>query len=134
MVLPTAVLEKYKIPYLFSVTDHLRALERAAATPCAVAVPGHGPIVESLTELVALNRGLVEEVAERVVTLAAAPTTAEAILAGLLTGYGAAVGDAPGFYLLQPTAFAFLAHLHRQGRLRHEVGGGRSTWTAERSG
>ena len=130
VVLPAAALEKHKIPYLFSVTDHLRALERAAATICAAAVPGHGAIVESLDELIGLNRGLVEEVAERVVALAAEPTTAEAILAGLLTGYGAAVGDAAGFYLLQPTAFAFLSHLHRTGRVRHEVREGRAWWRA----
>ncbi len=130
VVLPQTVLAKYKIPYLFSVTDHLRALERARQTPCEAAVPGHGPVVGSLAELVALNRGLVEEVAARVVALASAPTTAEAILAGLLTGYGADVADAPGFYLLQPTIFAFLSHLHRQGQMRHEVRDGRSLWTA----
>ena len=130
VVLPEAVLVKYKIPYLFSVTDHLEALERARATPCAAAVPGHGPIVGSLDELVALNRALVEEVAERVIALAAKPTTAETVLAGLLTDYGAQIADAPGFYLLQPTAFAFLSHLHRVGRMRHEVRDGRAWWTA----
>jgi glyoxylase-like metal-dependent hydrolase (beta-lactamase superfamily II) len=130
VVQPAGVLEKYKIPYLFSVTDHLGALERAAATACAAAVPGHGAIVESLDESIGLNRGLVEEVAERVVALAAEPTTAEAILAGLLTGYRAAVGDAAGFYLLQPTAFAFLSHLHRTGRVGHEVREGRAWWRA----
>ena len=130
VVLPQTVLAKYKIPYLFSVTDHLRALERARQTPCAAAVPGHGPIVPSLAELVSLNRELVEEVAERVVALAREPATAEGILAGLLTGYAANVADAPGFYLLQPTVFAFLSHLHREGRVRHEVRDGRSLWAS----
>jgi glyoxylase-like metal-dependent hydrolase (beta-lactamase superfamily II) len=130
VVLPAAVLAKYKIPYLFSVTDHLGTLERARRTPCVAAVPGHGPVVGSLDELVERNRGLVEDVAERVLLLAAEPTTAEAILAGLLNDYGAAVTDAPGFYLLQPTAFAFLSHLHRQGRVGHEVRDGRSLWSA----
>ena len=130
VVLPAAVLDKYKIPYLFSVTDHLAALDRARQTPCSVAVPGHGPTVESLDELIDLNRALVEEVAERVLALAAEPTTAEVILSGLLNHYGAAVADAPGFYLLQPTAFAFISHLHRAGRVRHEVRKGRSLWQA----
>ena len=130
VVLPAAVLGKYKIPYLFSITDHLLALDRARQTQCTAAVPGHGPVVASLAELVDLNRGLVEAVAARVLDLAAAPTTAEAILAGLLTAYDANVGDAPGFYLLQPTVFAFLSHLHRRGRVRHEVRDGRSLWSA----
>ena len=130
VVLPAAVLDKYKIPYLFSVTDHLRALAVASETPCRVAMPGHGPAVDSVAELVGQNRALLDAVGERVVALAAAPTTAEAVLAGLLTHFGAAAVDAPSFYLLQPTAFAFLSHLEREGRLRHEVRDGRAWWTA----
>lgn len=130
VVLPESVLRKYAIPYLFSVTDHLAALERARTTPCDAAVPGHGPIVERLDELVALNRGLVDAVAERVLALTAEPATAEGVLAGLLSHFGATVTDAPGFYLLQPTAFAFLSHLARQGQVRHHVCDGRSWWVA----
>lgn len=130
VVLPETVLAKYRIPYLFSVTDHLRALDTASAVGCEHAVPGHGPIVSDLRELVALNRSLVEEVAAQVVRLAAEPVTAEAILTGLLRRFGAAVADAPGFYLLQPTAFAFLSYLHREGKVRHEVRDGRSLWVA----
>ena len=132
VVLPATVLDKYKIPYLFSVSDHLRALETAASVACALAVPGHGPVVESLGALTALNRSLVIDVAERVLSLATHPTTAEAILTGLLRHYAAAVADAPSFYLLQPTVFAFLSQLHREGRVRHEVRDGRSLWTATR--
>jgi len=130
VVLPAGVLAKYKIPYLYSVTDHLRALERAEGVGCAMAVPGHGPVVESLAELVRANRGLVEAVAEKVVALAGEPKTAEVILEGVLMHFGAAVGDAPSFYLLQPTVFAFLSHLHREGRVGHQVRDGRSLWSA----
>jgi len=128
VVLPESVLAKYKIPYLFSVTDHLQALARAAAVPCRRAVPGHGPIVDSLADLIALNRGLLDQVAEQIVRFAAEPTTAEAILTGLLRHFNAEITDAAGYYLLQPTALAFLTHLHRQGRMRHEVRDGQSLW------
>ena len=46
VVLPANVLDKYRIPYLFSLTEHLAALERARCTPHRVAVAGHGPILE----------------------------------------------------------------------------------------
>jgi len=128
VVLPESVLAKYKIPYLFSVTDHLQALARAAAVPCRRAVPGHGPIVDSLADLIALNRGLLDQVAEQIVRFAAEPTTAEAILTGLLRHFNAEITDAAGYYLLQPTALAFLTHLHRQGRMWHEVRDGQSLW------
>lgn len=130
VVLPEAVLAKYKIPYLFSVTDHLKALDVAEGVGCEVAVPGHGPRVRSLGPLCEVNRALVMEVAERVVEFAAEPATAEAILTRLLAAYGAEIGDAPAFYLLHPTVYAFLTHLERQGRVRHEVRDCQSLWTA----
>jgi len=130
VVLPAAVLDKYKIPYLFSVTDHLTALDTARDVPCDVAVPGHGPHLADLGELVALNRALVEAVLAKTLDLAIERTTAGAILAGLLTAFGAPVHDAPSFYLLQPTVLACLSHLHRTEKVRHAVEGGRSWWTA----
>ena len=136
VVLPETVLDKYRIPYLFGVTDHLASLDRAAAAACTAAVPGHGPLLdaEGLLGAVARNRALIEAVAARVLELAREPATGGEILAGLLTAFGSPAADAAGYYLLQPTAFAVLAHLHRQGRLTHEVRGGRALWRAERSG
>jgi hypothetical protein len=124
------VLAKYKIPYLYSVTDHLKALDTAEGVVCNVAVPGHGPRVESLGPLCEMNRGLVLEVAGRSVEFAAEPTTGDVLLTRLLRAYGAELKDAPGFYLLHPTVYAFLSHLERQGRVRHEVTGGQSLWVA----
>src|ERR671911_1450833 len=68
VVLPANVLDKYRIPYLFSLTEHLAALERARGTPHRVAVAGHGPILEAgqLEAAVELNRTLAERVAEAI--------------------------------------------------------------------
>jgi glyoxylase-like metal-dependent hydrolase (beta-lactamase superfamily II) len=136
VVLPEAILAKYRIPYLYSLTDHLRSLGAALAVPCRTVVAGHGPVLGSRAEfasLVGVNSALAEDVMERVEEFAGSGTTAEAILARLLRHYQAAVADAPGFYLLQPTAFAFLAHLEREGKIRHEIGDGRSLWFRARS-
>jgi glyoxylase-like metal-dependent hydrolase (beta-lactamase superfamily II) len=130
VVLPESVLAKYKIPYLYSVTDHLKALDAAERVDCTFAVPGHGPRVDRLDTLCELNRNLVLDVATRVVELSASPATAEEILTRLLTSYDANVADAPAFYLLHPTVYAFLTHLEREGRVRHEVRDFQSLWTA----
>jgi glyoxylase-like metal-dependent hydrolase (beta-lactamase superfamily II) len=130
VVLPESVLAKYKIPYLYSVTDHLTALDTAERVTCRVAVPGHGPRQENLKSLCDLNRALVIEVADRIVEFASSPATAEVILTRLLSAFGADVTDAPSFYLLHPTVYAFLTHLERQGRVRHEVRDRQSLWTA----
>lgn len=129
VVLPETVLAKYRIPYLFSLTEHLEALERALETPHKVAVPGHGPVVENLGALIEINAALAYRVIDAILSFAATPRTAERILQELLRRFDAPVADAPSFYLLQPTTFAFLSHLHRKGLVTHEVTGGRSLWT-----
>ena len=130
VVLPAAVLDKYRIPYLFSLTEHLAALERARGIPHRVAVAGHGPILEDgqLAAAIDLNAALAERVVEAILELAATPRSAEAILEGILRRFDAPVADAPSFYLLQPTVFAFLSHLHRSGGIGHEIRDGRSLW------
>jgi glyoxylase-like metal-dependent hydrolase (beta-lactamase superfamily II) len=131
VVLPSSVLEKYRIPYLFSLTDHLQALDHAATIAHRVAVPGHGPILQE-GELVALieeNRALAQRVLDATLEITATPQTATDVLQGLLQQFGAPVADAPSYFLLQPTAFAFLTHLHRQGLVQHEVRDGASLWT-----
>jgi glyoxylase-like metal-dependent hydrolase (beta-lactamase superfamily II) len=131
VVLPANVLDKYRIPYLFSLTEHLAALERARGTPHRVAVAGHGPILEDgqLDAAIDLNTALAQRVAAAILDLMATPQSAEAILEGLLGRFDAPVADAPSFYLLQPTVFAFLSHLHRSGEIGHEIRDGRSLWT-----
>jgi glyoxylase-like metal-dependent hydrolase (beta-lactamase superfamily II) len=131
VVLPANVLDKYRIPYLFSLTDHLAALERARGTPHRVAVAGHGPIFEAgqLDVAIDLNASLARRVGEAILELTVTPRSAEAILEEILRRFDAPVGDAPSFYLLQPTVFAFLSHLHRSGEIGHEIRDGRSLWT-----
>lgn len=130
VVLPETALEKYRIPYLYSVTDHLAALDRAATVSYTIAVPGHGPRVNSLDELIELNRSRVVEVAEEIVAVAREPMTAEQILTHLLRRYEAPVADAPSYYLLHPTVFAFLTHLEREGRVTHRIENGQSIWVS----
>lgn len=130
VVLPQNVLDKYRIPYLFSLTDHLNALQRARSVPHRVAVAGHGPVLPAgdLAQLVDLYAERANHVLDATLELVATPTGAEAIMHGLLIGFGAIVVDAPSFYLLQPTVYAYLSHLQRQGLVEHEVRDGQSLW------
>lgn len=128
VVLPESVLQKYRIPYLYSVTQHLLALDVAAAQGCDVAMPGHGPITTDLRSVCDINRRLVIEVAERVLDLVEEPVPAEAVMKGILDAYDAPIVDASGYYLLHPTIFAFLSHLERNRVVAHEIVDRRSLW------
>lgn len=130
IVLPESVLDKYRIPYLFSVSDHLASLNRATNVAASIVMPGHGPLLDDLTPLRDLNRALTHDVAERIVEFAERPIGAEVLLTRLLRHYGAAVVDAPSYYLLHPTIFAFLSYLQDAGRVAHTVVNGESLWTA----
>ncbi len=130
VVLPESVLEKYKIPYLFSVTGHLTALERCTEVQCNAVVPGHGPVLESIAPLRDANLDLVHAVIEQCVEICAEPSTPELVLSRLLAHFGGAPADPPAYFLLHPTAFAFLSYLEGQGRLSHQIRNGGSWWTA----
>ena len=83
----------------------------------------------SSTRPIDLNAALARRVAEAILELTVTPRSAEAILEGILRRFDAPVADGPSFYLLQPTVFAFLSHLHRTGEIGHEIRDGRSLWT-----
>ena len=128
VILPERVIERYKMPYLYSVRDHIQSLARAREVAHAVAVPGHGPVLEHVTQGVEPNAALVERVAALVLELCAQPTTPEELLAGMLARLGADPADPAAYYLLHPTAFAYLTYLEELGLVRHEIRVGRSWW------
>jgi glyoxylase-like metal-dependent hydrolase (beta-lactamase superfamily II) len=130
VVLPEQVLARYRIPYLFSLTDHLAALELSRSVAYRVAVPGHGAVLNEgeLGSLIDTNVALARRVADAALEFLEEPQTAERLLRELLVRFGAPVADAPSFYLLQPTVFAYLSHLHRDGLIAHEVRDGQSLW------
>ena len=128
VVLPEPILEKYRIPYLYSVTDHLRALEACAEVPAQRIVPGHGQLLDNISDLRDRNRAVVLETAEVIIAYCDQPRTSGEVMKHVLDVCGAAVTDSPGYYLLQPTINAYLTHLTRTGELLHEISANSSTW------
>lgn len=128
VVLPDRVIERYRLPYLYSVTDHLTSLAHAETIPHTVAVPGHGPILDHVSDSTVPNREVVERVASLVVDLCTEPSMPEDLLAEVLLQLGGEPVDAASYYLLHPTIFAYLSHLERVGAVRHEIDRGRSLW------
>lgn len=128
VILPERVIDRYKMPYLYSVRDHLPSLDRAESVDHSVAVPGHGPVLEHVSIGVEPNRGLVVAVAEMLPDLCAQPRSADDLLATVLDHLGADPVDAPGYYLLHPTMYAYLTYLATEGVLENIIERGRSMW------
>ncbi len=128
VILPDRVIERYKMPYLYSVRDHLPSLARAEQVSHRVAVPGHGPTLANVSEGVAPNRALVMMVAEMIVDLCEQPRTPEDLLAEVMEALGAEPTDPAGYYLLHPTIFGYLSYLESGGAVDHHIERGRSLW------
>ena len=121
VVFPDAALEKYRIPYLYGLTDHLDSLDYAGTIACRAAVPGHGPVVESLEGPIMRNREVIERVITALLGLLAEPRTTDQLCTDLFTALDVPVNDEQGYYLLRPTVAAYLAHLQREGVVVHEI-------------
>lgn len=128
VVFPAATLEKYPIPYLYGLTEHLVALDTAAAVTCSRIVPGHGPVLESLDDLIALNRQAIETVIETTLDLVNRPMLADQICRDLFQRMRVPVADPQAYFLLRPTVNAYLAHLERAGEIRIDVQDASVVW------
>ena len=128
VVFPESALEKYKIPYLYSLTDHLQALKTAEAVACSAVVPGHGPHEDSIGRLMALNRAAIERVSDCILDIAVRPIGMDEVCAELLKRLNIMVGDSAAYYLIRASVAAYLSHYTRVGTMVHGIDNGHSLW------
>lgn len=128
VVFPETAIEKYRIPYLFGLTDHLTSLGIAASVPASAVVPGHGPHLESIEPLVAINRQAIERTLDNIRSVLARPVTSDEVCAAVFTALDVPVTDAQSYFLLKPTVSAYLAHLDRIGEAQLEIVDKRALW------
>lgn len=120
-VFPAGAIEKYKLPYLFGLTTHLKSLERCLSVPCSHIVPGHGPMQDSIEPLVNLNRSVVDQACQIIIDSLVEPANTDAVCATLFRTMEIPVNKAQGYYLLRPTVMAYLSHLQRMGAISYKV-------------
>lgn len=135
VVFPDAALDKYRIPYLYSLTDHLTALQTAASVPCSMVVPGHGPAEDGIERLVARNRSVIESALTTLSDLlTATPANTDTLCSRLFDRLGIVINDDPAYFLMRPTIAAYLNHLVRLGEARHDIVNGAECWSPAESG
>jgi glyoxylase-like metal-dependent hydrolase (beta-lactamase superfamily II) len=67
VVFPEAAISKYRIPYLYGLTEHLASLERALEVEAEFIVPGHGPVEPDFEVPYERNRAVIETVLDAIV-------------------------------------------------------------------
>jgi glyoxylase-like metal-dependent hydrolase (beta-lactamase superfamily II) len=130
VVFPDAALDKYKVPYLYSLTDHLMALETASKVECATVVPGHGPAEEGINRLVSRNREVIDGAMSALVDLLRdEPDNTDTLCTRLFECLRIVIADDPAYFLMRPTIAAYLNHLVRAGKVRHTIKDGAERWS-----
>jgi len=129
VLLPETALAKYPIPYVFNLTDHQASLDSLAGLTFDTAIPGHGASMTDVAEWLSANQMAIDRVCEAILDATGSPGQQADVMATVAGRLGAAILDAPSFYLVQPTIGAFLSHLERLGEIQHEIVEMRSLWT-----
>lgn len=117
IVFPEVTLKKYPIPYLYGLTEHLASMETAAQVSCNSVVPGHGPILNDLSDVITKNRAAIDRVIETILEVANKPMLGDEICHQLFLGMDLQIADPQAYFLLRPTVNAYLAHLERMGEI-----------------
>jgi glyoxylase-like metal-dependent hydrolase (beta-lactamase superfamily II) len=128
VVFPEAAIEKYRIPYLYGLTDHLSSLDRARATEADVFVPGHGPLEPDFEIPFQRNRIVIDRVLDVIADALRVPLTVDEVATQVFTALDVPISDHGGYFLLRPTISAYLTHLHRQGAVDLEIDKGSARW------
>ncbi len=121
VVFPEVAIEKYRIPYLYSLTEHLTSLEHALGVGGDTVVPGHGPIYSQIAEPVAFNRSAIGQAMTAIVDCLDEPATGDDVCTSVFRALDVPILDAQGYFLLRPTINAYLAHLDRIGEVQLEI-------------
>ena len=128
VVFPQAAIDKYRIPYLYGLTDHLASLEHARTVACSVVIPGHGPVESGFEEPYQRNRKVIDRVLETVIDVLDAPKSGDDVAASVFRRLDVPINDHGGYFLLRPTISAYLAHLHRSGEVDLDIRLGAAMW------
>jgi glyoxylase-like metal-dependent hydrolase (beta-lactamase superfamily II) len=128
VVFPQAAIDKYRIPYLFDLGEHLAAMERAAAVEAPVVVPGHGPAESSIDVLVDINRAIAEETLDCIRAYLTRPRSLEQVSEVVFERMRVPMAGHVSYYLLRPTIGAYLTYLESRGEVEHAMDGRVARW------
>lgn len=120
-------LEKYRISYIYDVAAYLETLETVKTMEAKMFVPAHAQATDNIASLAQLNIDTVKEIAEKIVSLCAAPLCFEQILQSLFTDYALTM-NFEQYVLVGSTVRSYLSWLKDTGRLEAIFENGLLLW------
>lgn len=120
-------LEKYRISFIYDVAAYLKTLEAVKKMSAKYFVPAHAAVTEDIAPLAQYNIDTVNEIAERILALCAAPRNFEELLKLLFAEYGLTM-NFEQYVLVGSTLRSYLSWLHDSGSLSAVFDGGMLLW------
>lgn len=130
IVFPGETIDKYRIPYLFSVAKHRQSLALARTLDFRAFIPGHGPVLarQPFVSLIDHNGAAVDAVERAVIEAIVHTPLADEVEATVMRSIGATPADLGAQALLGTTIRSVLAGLSDRGTITGLVQDGRIAW------
>lgn len=109
-------LEKYRISFIYDVSEYLKTLETVKAMKAKIFVPSHAEATDDITALAQFNIDSVNAVAEKILDICKEPLCFESVLQKLFSDYGLSMSFQQ-YVLVGSTVRSYLSWLHDFGRL-----------------
>lgn len=109
-------LEKYGITFIYDVGEYLKTLEKVISMKAKIFVPSHAEAAENITELAQFNIDKVNEIAEHILEICAAPICFDEILQRIFSDYNLTM-TFEQHVLVGSTVRSYLSWLYDLGKL-----------------
>lgn len=120
-------LEKYQISFLYDVTAYLQTLDAVEAMEAPLFVPAHAAATTDIRPLIQINRKKVQEVADTLLGLCAAPRGFDDLLQEVFTKFGLTM-NFEQYVLVGSTVRSYLSWLKDGGRIQARFEENRLLW------
>lgn len=109
-------LDKYQIGFIYDVGAYIETLETVKSLNADIFVPAHAEVTDDIAELAQFNIDKVYEIADKIISICAAPICFENILQHLFADYGLTM-NFEQYVLVGSTVRSYLAWLKDNSRL-----------------
>jgi len=114
-------IEKYKMFVVYDVKNFLQTLDLLERSKYDFFLPSHGDLTGDITELLNLNRKVVENVSNEILKLLKTPRTFDELLTKLLNGFNIEVKNLVQYVLYRSTVHAYLSYLSDEGYVERDL-------------
>ena len=123
------VIDKYRIPVVQDVGNHLKSLEKLREMECNLFVPAHTKPTKNIKPLVDKNIETTNSIIEDIKGLLNEPKTSESVQSELGKLYGLDLSVVQQYYLIHMTIMAYLGYLYDTNQVEIKLEDNRLYWS-----